>query len=201
MRVIAEKARAGTLALDVRAVLSDRQDAAGLAAARTLGIDAVVVSPRSGAERSHYDRELAASVRGYAPELVVLAGFMRILAPAFVGEFLGRMLNIHPSLLPKYRGLHTHRRVLEAHETEHGASVHFVTAELDGGPVVVQGRLRVRPEDNEATLTARVQTLEHVIYPQAITWFAQGRLLWNGGTVQLDGEPLTIPRIIDETEL
>jgi phosphoribosylglycinamide formyltransferase-1 len=111
------------------------------------------------------------------------------------------MFNIHPSLLPKYRGLHTHRRVLEAHEAEHGASVHFVTPELDGGPVVIQGRLRIRPQDDEASLTARVQALEYSIYPQAIAWFVQGRLLWNGGALQLDGEPLTVPRIFDEQEL
>jgi phosphoribosylglycinamide formyltransferase-1 len=201
MRVIAEQARAGTLAIDVRAVLSDRPDAAGLAAARSLGIDAVVVAPRGGAERSLYDHELAAAVRGFAPGLVILAGFMRILSPAFVEAFLGRMLNIHPSLLPKYRGLHTHRRVLDAHETEHGASVHFVTPELDGGPVVIQGRFDIRPEDNEASLSARVQALEYSIYPQAIAWFAQGRLRWNGGAPQLDGERLAVPRVIDEKEL
>jgi phosphoribosylglycinamide formyltransferase-1 len=198
MRAIAEAARAGRLPIDVRAVLSDRADAAGLDAARTLGIEARVISPPPGIERSAYDRELAAAVRSYSPALVALAGFMRILSPAFVEEFEGRMLNIHPSLLPLYRGLHTHRRVLEARASEHGASVHFVTQELDGGPVVIQGRLRVRPGDDEASLAARVQALEHRIYPQAIAWFAEGRLRWNGGQLQLDGRLLAAPRIIEE---
>jgi len=200
MRAIAEAARSGALPIEVRAVLSDRADAAGLAAARALGIEARPICPRPGADRSEYDRELAAAVRGYSPGLVVLAGFMRILSPVFVEEFLGRMLNIHPSLLPRYRGLHTHRRVLEAHAADHGASVHFVTPELDGGPVVLQGRLRVRRGDDEASLAARVQALEHRIYPQAIAWFAEGRLRWNGGQLQLDGQPLSAPRIIEEQD-
>ncbi len=201
MQAIAAAALSGRLPITVRAVLSDRSDALGLATARALGIATAVVSPRPGSARGDFDHELAAAVRAHAPEIVALAGFMRILSPPFVEEFLGRMLNIHPSLLPKYRGLHTHRRVLEAHEAEHGASVHFVTPELDGGPVVIQGRLRIRPDDDEARLAARVQTMEHRIYPQAIAWFAQGRLLWNGGNPLLDGEPLTVPRIIDEQEL
>jgi len=201
MQVIAEAALAGRLPIDVRAVLSDRADAAGLATALALGIETRVIASRPGVERTQYDRELAGAVRRYAPEIVVLAGFMRILSAPFVDGFLGHMLNIHPSLLPKYRGLHTHRRVLEAHEREHGASVHFVTPELDGGPVVIQGRLRIRPDDDAASLAARVQTMEHRIYPQALAWFAQGRLLWNGGSPQLDGAALTVPRIIDEQEL
>jgi phosphoribosylglycinamide formyltransferase-1 len=201
MRAIAEAALAGRLPVTVRAVLSDRSEAPGLATARALGIATSVVRPHPGGARVDFDRELAAAVRAHAPEIVVLAGFMRILSPPFVEEFLGRMFNIHPSLLPKYRGLHTHRRVLEAHEAEHGASVHFVTPELDGGPVVIQGRLRIRPDDDAASLAARVQTMEHRIYPQALAWFAQGRLLWNGGSPQLDGAALTVPRIIDEQEL
>jgi phosphoribosylglycinamide formyltransferase-1 len=200
MRAIIEAARVGTAPIEVRAVVSDRTDAAGLTTARALGIDATAVCPRPDAERIEYDRELADAVRKHAPGLVALAGFMRILSPAFVAEFLGRMLNIHPSLLPSYRGLHTHRRVLAAGEGEHGASVHFVTQELDGGPVVIQGRLRIRANDDEASLAARVHALEHRIYPQAIAWFAQGRLLWNGGAVQLDGARLTVPRVIDERD-
>lgn len=201
MQVIAEAALAGRLAIDVRAVLSDRADAAGLATARALGIETGVVASRPGVERSHYDCELAAAVRRYAPQIVVLAGFMRILSAPFIDEFLGRALNIHPSLLPKYRGLHTHRRVLEAHEREHGASVHFVTSELDGGPVVIQGRLRVHPDDDEKSLAARVQKLEHRIYPQAISWLASGRLQWNGGDLRFDGVALPAPKIIDERDV
>lgn len=200
MRVIAERASAGELPIQVRTVISDRADAAGLETARRLGIDTALVAPRPGIGRSEYDRELAAAVRAQQPEVVVLAGFMRVLSPAFVEEFLGRMLNIHPSLLPKYRGLHTHARALAARETEHGASVHFVTLELDAGPVVIQGRMRIRPDDDETTLAARVQNLEHRIYPEAISWLAAGRLEWNGGRIRLDGAPLTAPRIIDEPD-
>lgn len=200
MQAIAEAARAGRLPLDIRAVLSDQANAAGLATARTMGLETAVLASRPGLERTQYDRELAAAVRRYDPQLVVLAGFMRILSPVFIEEFLGRVLNIHPSLLPKYRGLHTHRRVLENHEREHGASVHFVTLELDSGPVVIQGRLKVRPDDDEQSLVARVQKLEHQIYPQAIAWFAAGRLRWNGGQVQLDGRRLATPRIIEEQD-
>lgn len=198
MKVIADAARSGQLLIDVRAVLSDRADAPGLATARMLGIATTVVTAGPGSARSDYDRELAAHVRDHAPELIVLAGFMRILSPPFVEEFLGRTLNIHPSLLPKYRGLHTHRRVLAAHEATHGASVHFVTAELDGGPVVMQGRLAIRPGDDERTLATRVQALEHRIYPEAISCLAAGRLRWNDGKVELDGTALAAPRIIEE---
>ncbi|HZF17562.1 MAG TPA: phosphoribosylglycinamide formyltransferase [Steroidobacteraceae bacterium] len=199
MRVIAEQASTGSLAIEVRAVMSDRPDAAGLETARQLGIDAAVIAPRPGSERSAYDRELAAAIRERQPGLVVLAGFMRVLSPGFVAEFLGRLLNIHPSLLPKYRGLHTHARVLAAREAEHGASVHFVTPELDAGPVVIQGRVPILPGDDEKTLAARVQRVEHRIYPEAISWIAGGRLDWNGGHVLFDGAPLTAPRLIDDT--
>ncbi|HJY36347.1 MAG TPA: phosphoribosylglycinamide formyltransferase, partial [Steroidobacteraceae bacterium] len=124
---------------------------------------------------------------------VVLAGFMRILTPLFIDAFAGRILNIHPSLLPRYRGLHTHRRVLEAGEKLHGVSVHFVTAELDGGPVIVQAEVPVLPGDSETSLSARVQRAEHRIYPQAIEWFARGRLLLKDGRAWLDGKPLETP--------
>lgn len=201
MRVIAEAALAGRLAIDIRAVLSDQPEAAGLATARALGLETCVVAAQPATEREQYDRALAAAIRRHSPRLIALAGFMRILSAPFVEEFLGRMLNIHPSLLPKYRGLHTHRRVLDAEESEHGASVHFVTSELDGGPVVIQGRLAVRPDDDEKSLAARVQKLEHRIYPQAIEWLAAGRLDWNGGAVRFDGAPLQAPKIIDERDV
>jgi len=200
MRAIAERACAGELPIEVRAVISDRADAAGLESARGLGIKTAVIAPRSGVGRSEYDRELAAAVRERQPQIVVLAGFMRVLSRAFVEEFLGRMLNIHPSLLPKFRGLDTHARALAARETEHGASVHFVTPELDAGPVVIQGRVRIRPGDDEKTLAARVLKIEHRIYPEAISWLAAGRLEWNGGRIRLDGAALTAPKIIYEPD-
>ena len=131
------------------------------------------------------------------PALIVLAGFMRILSPGFIDAFAGRILNVHPSLLPKYRGLHTHRRALEAGEATHGVSVHFVTTELDGGPVIVQSLVDVRPDDTEASLSARVQQQEHRIYPQAIDWFARGRLQLRNDQVWLDGRLLDGPVIVD----
>lgn len=201
MQAIAERARSGALAIDIRAVISNRQDAGGLAIARGLGLETVVVPSRGAADRALYDRGLAAAIRERQPQLVAMAGFMRILSPSFIDEFAGRMLNIHPSLLPAYRGLDTHRRVIEAHERVHGASVHFVTQELDGGPVVMQGRLFTRPEDTPDSLAARVHRLEHRIYPEAIGWLADGRLEWNGGDLRLDGARLEMPQIIEEGDL
>ena len=193
MRVIAERAAAGSLPVEVRVVVSDQPAAAGLELAAAMNIATRVLVPRDFADRAAYDRALVELLAEYSPRLVVLAGFMRILTPHFIGAFAGRILNVHPSLLPKYRGLHTHRRVLEAGETLHGVSVHFVTEELDGGPVVVQAEVPVLPADTETTLSARVQQREHSIYPQAIDWFARGRLVWNDGRAWLDGQPLNAP--------
>jgi len=155
------------------------------------------LSYRDFADRSAYDAALATLVDSFEPQLVVLAGFMRILTTNFITPFAGRMLNIHPSLLPKYRGLHTHRQALANRDSVHGASVHFVTEELDGGPVIMQARVAVQPDDTEATLSARVQRMEHRIYPQAIDWFARGRLALRDEQAWLDGEPLRSPLVID----
>jgi phosphoribosylglycinamide formyltransferase-1 len=193
MRVIAERAAAGTLPVDVRVVISDQPAAEGLKTAAALNIATRVLEPREFADRPSYDQALVQTLEEYRPKLIVLAGFMRILTPRFIGTFAGRILNVHPSLLPKYRGLHTHRRVLEAGEALHGVSVHFVTEELDGGPVVLQTEVPILPGDSEQTLSARVQQGEHRIYPQAIDWFARGRLLWKDGRAWLDGKPLDSP--------
>ncbi|HEY7642110.1 MAG TPA: phosphoribosylglycinamide formyltransferase [Steroidobacteraceae bacterium] len=193
MRVIAERAAAGRLPVDVRVVVSDQPAAEGLRTAAAMNIATRVLAPRDFADRASYDQALVQLLAGYQPQLVVLAGFMRILTPHFIGAFAGRILNVHPSLLPRYRGLHTHRRVLEAGEALHGVSVHFVTEELDGGPVVVQAEVPVLPGDSESTLSARVQQGEHRIYPQAIDWFARGRLALQGGRAWLDGRPLDAP--------
>jgi len=136
---------------------------------------------------------LAAAIADCSPSLVVLAGFMRILSAQFIAKFPGRILNIHPSLLPKYPGLHTHRRVLEAHEPEHGATVHFVTEQLDGGPPIIQARVAVESGDDEASLAARVQAQEHRIYPMAVRWFCEGRLQCSQGKAWLDGSALEQP--------
>ena len=193
MRVIAEQATAGNLPVDVRVVISDQPAAEGLQTAAAMNIATRVVSPRDFADRASYDRALVQLLTEYEPQLVALAGFMRILTPHFIGAFAGTILNVHPSLLPNYRGLHTHRRVLEAGEALHGASIHFVTEELDGGPVIVQAEVPVLPGDSETTLSARVQRAEHRIYSQAIEWFARGRLLLKEGRAWLDGQPLDAP--------
>ena len=181
------------LPVDIRAVVSNRADAFGLERARRAGIATEVLSHGDFPDRESYDRALAERVEAHGPGLVILAGFMRILTPGFVRRFEGRMLNIHPSLLPRYRGLHTHRRALEAGDSVHGASVHFVTDELDGGPLIIQAEVPVLEGDDEASLAARVLTREHLIYPTAIRWFAEGRLRLDGDRVVLDGAPLDEP--------
>jgi len=201
MRTIAELAAKGELPIVVSAVVSDKADAAGLATAAALGIPTRTLSPQAFADRAAYDTALAALVAEYQPELIVLAGFMRILTPNFIGPFADRILNIHPSLLPKYRGLHTHQRALDAGDDCHGVSVHFVTEELDGGPVIVQACVAVTPDDTEASLSARVQRQEHSIYPQAIDWFARGRLQLRDDRVWLDGKPLSAPIVVDATQV
>jgi phosphoribosylglycinamide formyltransferase-1 len=193
MRALIERSQAADAAYRVASVISDRTDAGGLEAAAQLGVEARALPRATGSERADYDRLLAATISGYSPALIVLAGFMRILSAEFVARFAGRILNIHPSLLPKYAGLHTHRRVLEAREAEHGVTVHFVTAELDGGPPVLQARVPVLPGDTEATLNERVLVQEHIIYPLAVNWFCQGRLRCEAGKARLDGRLLSEP--------
>jgi phosphoribosylglycinamide formyltransferase-1 len=177
-------------------VISDRADAAGIGSARELGVEAEVLS--SDIDRSRtLEQGLITTLEARHTDAIALAGFMRILSAPFVARYLGRMLNIHPSLLPAYRGLHTHRRVLAAGDHEHGASVHFVTAELDSGPVVLQSKVRVEPGDSEATLAARVLATEHLIYPRALAWFAARRLAWRDGAAWLDGRRLDEPIVED----
>jgi phosphoribosylglycinamide formyltransferase-1 len=200
MRALIERSRAADAAYSVAAVLSDRADAGGLEVARQFGVDARAVPRPAGSERAGYDRVLAAAVTEYSPSLIVLAGFMRILSAEFVERFAGRILNIHPSLLPKYAGLHTHRRALEAREAEHGVTVHFVTEQLDGGPPVIQARVPILPGDTETTLSQRVLIQEHIIYPLAVNWFCQGRLRCEAGKAQLDGRPLLKPVQIGDLE-
>jgi phosphoribosylglycinamide formyltransferase-1 len=163
--------------VEIRAVISNRADAAGLIFAQQQGIVTEVLDHQRFATRELFDRALIACIDRYSPDLVVLAGFMRILTAEFVTHYLGRLINIHPSLLPKYKGLHTHARVLAAGETEHGATVHFVTAELDAGPTILQARVPVLPTDDENSLAARILEQEHRIYSQAIHQFAEGGIV------------------------
>ncbi|MTC72788.1 phosphoribosylglycinamide formyltransferase [Providencia sp. wls1919] len=173
------------------AVISNKSDAYGLVRAQEAGIPALCVSSKAFTDRQAYDAALLDAIEQYQPDLVVLAGFMRILTPEFVKHFTGKMLNIHPSLLPKYPGLHTHRRALENGDKEHGTSVHFVTEELDGGPIILQGHVPVLPQDTEDDLVERVKLQEHLIYPQVIAWFVSGRLVMQDGKTLLDGQPLS----------
>jgi phosphoribosylglycinamide formyltransferase-1 len=200
MRALIASSRAADAAYSVAAVLSDLENAGGLEIARQLGVEARAVPRPAGSERAAYDRVLAAAITEYSPALIVLAGFMRILSAEFVERFAGRILNIHPSLLPKYAGLHTHRRALEAHEAEHGVTVHFVTEQLDGGPPILQAHVPILPGDTESTLSQRVLAQEHIIYPLAVNWFCQGRLRCEAGKAQLDGRPLTEPVQIGDVE-
>lgn len=195
LQAILDRVAAGTLPVDVRAVLSDRPEAEALRRARSAGVQTKTVTPAEFPDKAAYDAALITAVDAYAPELVVLAGFMRILGPGFVRRHAGHMLNIHPSLLPKHRGLHTHRRALEAGDVTHGCSVHFVTEELDGGPVAAQAEVPVLPGDDEATLRTRVQGCEHLLFPEVIGWYAAGRLRLEGQRPVFDGVPLTVPRI------
>ncbi|WNY86164.1 phosphoribosylglycinamide formyltransferase [Leclercia adecarboxylata] len=174
----------------LRAVFSNKADAYGLERARDAGIAAHALSAAQFASREAFDRELMQEIDAYAPDVVVLAGYMRILSTAFVAHYAGRLLNIHPSLLPKYPGLNTHRQVLDNGDQEHGTSVHFVTDELDGGPVILQAKVPVFAGDSEEDVTARVQTQEHAIYPLVVSWFVDGRLEMRDGAAWLDGAPL-----------
>ncbi|MBA1272463.1 phosphoribosylglycinamide formyltransferase [Stutzerimonas azotifigens] len=174
----------------IRAVISNRPEAFGLQRAAAAGIETRVVDHKAFAEREAFDAALMEIIDGYAPDLVILAGFMRILTAGFVRRYTGRLLNIHPSLLPLYRGLDTHRRALADNQPEHGCSVHFVTEELDGGPVAVQAVIPVAPGETAESLTARVHVEEHRIYPMAMRWFAEGRLRLAEQGAMLDGDTL-----------
>ncbi|HVS78150.1 MAG TPA: phosphoribosylglycinamide formyltransferase [Steroidobacteraceae bacterium] len=197
MAAIAKACAEGRIAARVALVVSDNPRAAGLETARALGIETCTVAWPGAQDRQEFEHGLDQALEAASPDLIVLAGFMRILSGPFVEARAGRVLNIHPSLLPRYRGLHTHRRVLEAGDRVHGASVHFVTAELDGGPVILQSRVAVLPGDGEDALSARVQATEHIIYPRVIGWVADGRLAWRGGRPWLDGKPLDAPVVED----
>lgn len=190
----------GDLPVEFRAVISNRPGVAALDRAAAHGVTAEVIDHKAYGDRAAFDAALAEAIDRHAPALIVLAGFMRILTDAFIERYRDRMLNIHPSLLPDLRGLHTHRRALEAGVERHGATVHFVTPELDGGPAVLQATVPVHAGDTEETLAARVLEREHRIFPLAVRWFAQGRLTFDGGTARLDDAALTAP-VIDPGDI
>lgn len=171
-------------------VISNRPQAAGLQHARRAGIEQVVIDHQNYRDREAFDQAMIEAIDGWNPELVVLAGFMRILTPEFVTHYLGRMINIHPALLPKFPGLDTHQRAINAGESQHGASVHYVIPELDAGPVILQAKVDVLPGDTASELAARVLQQEHIIYPQAVRWIAEGDIRFSNNQVYLDGELL-----------
>jgi len=177
--------RAAVPGARIAAVIANRPDASGLVFAREHGIEAVCLDHKGFADRAAFDEALRERIDGYTPDLVVLAGFMRVLTENFVRHYEGRLINIHPSLLPAFPGLHTHRRAIESGATVHGATVHFVTAELDSGPVVVQAAVPVLPDDDESALAARVLREEHRIYPQAVRWIVEGRTRIDGQRVHV----------------
>jgi len=174
--------------LPVSAVISNVAGAKGLDVAAARGVPTRVVEHKRFATREAFDAALAAAIDEFRPRLVALAGFMRVLTPGFVARYRGRLLNIHPSLLPEFPGLHTHERALRAGAKRHGCTVHFVTADLDHGPIVIQAALPVREDDTPETLAARVLRQEHVIYPRAVRWFLDGKLVIEGGRVRVEGE-------------
>ena len=190
LQALIDSTRTGDSSVRIAAVISNRSDAYGLQRAQDAGIDTRALDHKAFDGREAFDAALIELIDAFNPKLVVLAGFMRILSADFVRHYQGRLLNIHPSLLPKYKGLHTHQRALEAGDTEHGCSVHFVTEELDGGPLVVQAVVPVESADSAQSLAQRVHTQEHRIYPLAVRWFAEGRLVLGEQGALLDGQLL-----------
>jgi phosphoribosylglycinamide formyltransferase-1 len=200
LQTIIDHAASGTLDISVTGVVSDRPGVLALERAKRAGIPALTVDHAQAGSSTAFQRQINSLLAELKPELIVLAGFMRILSPELVSSWAGRMLNVHPSLLPKYPGLHTYRRALDAGEKEHGSTVHFVIPELDAGPGILQYRVSIRPGDTEESLRARVQQGEYLIYPRAIAWFAAGRLALKDGSTWLDGVRLSTPVVVEEKE-
>lgn len=201
LQSILDAAASGEIPVEIRAVISNRPGAYGLERARQAGVAAETLDHAKFPDRHAFEAALQDLIDSHRPELVVLAGFMRVLTPEFVHHYRGRLMNIHPSLLPSFPGLHTHQRALEADVREHGATVHFVTAEVDGGPRIVQALVPVHPGEEPDALAARVLEQEHRIFPLAIRWFAEGRLRMEGDHALLDGLRLAEPvRLRADTE-
>lgn len=198
LQAIINEVQSGQLAINLCAVVSDRPGILGLDRAEKAEIPTHVVNYQNFSARTEADDKLAELLTALAPGIIVLAGFMRILPAHIVASFAGRMLNVHPSLLPKYRGLHTYQRAIEAGDSHHGSTVHFVTPELDAGPSIIQYRVPIHSDDTETSLAARVQQGEYLVYPRAINWLATERLRLTDDEVWLDGLPLAEPVVVDE---
>ncbi len=191
LQTIIDGCAKGTIPGKITGVIANKANAYGLQRAAAAGIATQVVSHKDYADRQRYDIALQAAIESFKADLIVLAGFMRILTPGFVQHFSGKLLNIHPSLLPKYQGLDTHQRAIDAGDAEHGCSVHFVTEQLDGGPVILQAKVPIFPGDNASTVAARVHEQEHLIYPLVVRWFCQNRLQQRANEAWLDGNLLS----------
>jgi phosphoribosylglycinamide formyltransferase 1 len=187
LQALIDACSSGFIPGTISAVVCNKANAYGLVRAREAGIATQVLNHKAYASRQDYDQALIATIEQYKPDLVVLAGFMRILTPAFVSHYAGQLLNIHPSLLPKYQGLDTHQRAIDAKDKEHGCSVHFVTEQLDGGPVILQAKVPLFSDDDAASLAERVHEQEHRIYPLVVRWFCQNRLQQHADQAWLDG--------------
>jgi len=196
LQALLDAAAAGRLDVEFRLVASDRPEAPGLKRARRAGLPIAALPPDEFAGRDAWNAAVDAALHASGAELVVLAGFMRVLGPELVHAWRGRMLNVHPSLLPRHRGLHTHRRALQAGDRMHGTSIHFVTEELDGGPVVLQARVPILPGDDEGALHARIQAREHEVYPRVVQWIADGWLEWRDDGPWLFGRRLAEPVVV-----
>jgi phosphoribosylglycinamide formyltransferase-1 len=190
LQALVDRQQDSSLAIEIVGVISNRPSVSGLERASKASIPTALLDHQQFDNRKDFDTALIKLIDNYRPDLIVLAGFMRILTPELVQHYQGKILNIHPSLLPKHQGLHTHRRALEAGDTIHGVTVHFVTEELDGGPPVIQAIVSVDASDDENSLAKKVQRQEHAIYPMAVSWFAEKRLQIANNNVLLDGEPL-----------
>lgn len=190
LQALIDAQESGALPIKICAVISNIDNVKGLERAHNHNIPAFVIDHKGFASREAFDARLQEIIDAQGPDLVILAGFMRILTPSFTQHYAGRMLNIHPSLLPKYQGLHTHQRVIDAGESEHGVSVHFVTAELDGGPIVLQAKIDVDSDDTADSLADKIRAKEHIIYPLVVFWFAEGRLTMRNNICELDRKAL-----------
>ena len=198
LQALIDACKSGQILGNIIRVISNRPDVLGLERAAKQGIATSVINHKDFPGRQDFDRALQAEIDQYDAELVVLAGFMRILTPEFVAHYSGRLLNIHPSLLPKYKGTHTHRQALEDGANEHGVSVHFVTAELDGGPVIMQAHVPILANDTETSLAERVLTQEHLLYPRVVALFCAGRLQYKDHLPVFDGEVLRSPLLLQD---
>lgn len=190
LQAIIDEVTAGELPLEIAAVISNVPEAYGIQRAEEAEIKTHSLDHRKFAQRELFDAELIRTIEQYQPDIVVLAGFMRILSNDFVNRYLGKLVNIHPSLLPKYPGLNTHQRAIDAQDKHHGVTIHYVIPELDAGPNIVQAKVEITENDTPETLASRVQQQEHVIYPIVLKWFSEGRLALNGNHATLDGQQL-----------